>query len=86
MLPSLKEKQQSVTSKLAELSKNPGDDGAAAVAKLEGESRSISEMVQLAQTIAQHPENSSARQRLAALIERAKETATSATADSLAAR
>lgn len=72
MLPGLKSKQEEVASQLAELSKKEGDN-AAALADLQGQDRSLSQMVDLAKSIGAQPENSSARHRLLDLIDRANE-------------
>lgn len=72
MLPGLKSKQEEVANQVAELSKQEGDN-AAALAELQGQDRSLSEMVDLANTIGAHPENAAARQRLLTLIDRANE-------------
>lgn len=83
MLPALKSKQEAVSAKVAELKKKASADDAEIIAKLDRDSRAITEMVQLAQTVGSQPDNASARQRLVALIEKAKEEPSAEANDSL---
>lgn len=74
MLPALKAQQKDVAEKVAEYSKNSGEEGAAALGAIQSQERALSEMVDLATLVAAEPENSAARQRLLALIDQAKES------------